>query len=197
MGTGAESPGLSCPLDVDLFPAYSDDSPLCVCLFVSLEFGERFHFLLFASKQYGFQGCAYPDHFFFPAARKAGPYGHYNVRIVGVFLGICTSSFYFLSQCICYRGHCLALPSFIVHGDDMVDWRNMQVRVSLHGGLLGWFTHVWFHFQGFIYTIDAHEAPCRVRAGCCSVFTAYGLFGIRVSPTSPSQLLRLCTQRPF
>ncbi|KAJ5026055.1 hypothetical protein PSV08DRAFT_303700, partial [Bipolaris maydis] len=35
MGTGAESPGLSCPLDVDLFPAYSDDSPLCDCSFGS------------------------------------------------------------------------------------------------------------------------------------------------------------------
>ena len=33
MDTGAESPGLSCPLDVDLFPAYSDDSPLCDCSF--------------------------------------------------------------------------------------------------------------------------------------------------------------------
>ncbi|EUC42077.1 hypothetical protein COCMIDRAFT_39838 [Bipolaris oryzae ATCC 44560] len=36
MGTGAESPGLSCPLDVDLFPAYSDDSPLCDCSFAHL-----------------------------------------------------------------------------------------------------------------------------------------------------------------
>ena len=44
MGTGAESPGLSCPLDVDLFPAYSDDSPLCDCSFgIPMEFGESFY----------------------------------------------------------------------------------------------------------------------------------------------------------
>lgn len=49
----------------------------------------------------------------------------------------------------------------------------MQVLVSLHGGLFGWFTRVSSHFHGFIYMIDAHAAPRHAGAGHHSVFTAY------------------------
>jgi len=36
MGTGAGCPRLSCPVGVALFAAYSDDSPLCDLLVLSL-----------------------------------------------------------------------------------------------------------------------------------------------------------------
>jgi len=108
MGTGAESPGLSCPLDVDLFPAYSDDSPLCDCSFgiPGVRGGFRFclFFFLLASIASSL-GLHLPRIPLLSCCRKVVLHGHSHVHVVSVLSGFsCLFLFFlfFFRQHICY-----------------------------------------------------------------------------------------------
>jgi len=135
MGIGAERPGLSCLSGVYLFPAYSDDSPLCELLVWSRHRSLK-RVLFFLSFSLERQCLIYP---FFLTSGRAGLCEQETVRTVGVVLVLQLPFVTF--ACITHvtgDTHGLALSILNVH-------RLVWVHFSEHAGIcfFAWLLMNW------------------------------------------------------
>jgi hypothetical protein len=93
MGTGAESLGLLCLLGVDLFPAYSDDSPLCELLFDhNTGVLEGVLFLYLSLQTQRLYGCTYLEYSFFPVGGQSWTVWAGHCSYCGVFVDVLVPS---------------------------------------------------------------------------------------------------------
>ena len=153
---------------MDLFPAYSDDSPLCELLVWSPHRSLKKVYFCYISL--GRQCLIYP---FFLTSERAGLCEQATVRTVGVFLVPQLPSF--LHACITHvtgDTHGPALYILEVHGLARVRSLNLRANVSLHGCSCMGSLMSCLLYQRINWRIDGHLASGHVADGHYPVPTA-------------------------